>query len=194
MTADSFLLNDESVARLRAVLKLPDEEWRPSLNSLIGSAPDPTVLQAMRCFLETRLPHAGNAHAARMRDMIGVLSGELTQLSSSEPVLQDLVTRIAGVQREIDQLSATLRSAKDTLAAMLGVNTKRTVGSFRVSIGQPQASVRVVDKDRVPDAFRSLQVDKRLVLRHFRSTGEVPAGVEVGQTRPIVVVKAPALG
>jgi hypothetical protein len=189
MIADRPGLEDALVEGLRTVLRLPDDRWQQNLDELMGEQPDPLTVRGMREFLSSRLGQAGKADAGRMRDMIAVLDVRLANEAKNQEAVERLLSRIADLQDEARRVDATLQAAKDTLVQMIGYRTKRRLSQFRFSIGRPLHSVRVIDRDRVADAYRSLQVDRRLILNHFRSTGEVPTGVEIRETRPSVIVK-----
>lgn len=174
---------------LRTIMKTPEDEWRERLTAVIGHNPEPAQVQEMRAFLNDHLSQATARYRERMTSMIALISAKLTQLGLSSTVVADVVGRIAELQDEVTRLSDALRSSKDALAGMLGTGARQTVGPYSVHIGYPRAAIRVLDKAKVPETLRTSQPDRRLILKHFKSTGEVPAGVDIKESRPAVVVK-----
>jgi len=174
---------------LRAITKAPEDEWRERLTAVIGRNAEPAQVQEMRAFLNDHLSHATERYRERMTSMIALLSAKLSELGLNGTVVAEVVGRIVELQDEVSRLSEALRSSKDALAGMLGTGARQTVGAYSVHIGYPRASIRVLDKAKVPEILRTFQPDRQLILRHFKSTGEVPAGVDITESRPAVVVK-----
>ncbi len=108
-----------------------------------------------------------------------------------DTTLKSLALRLLEMRQEKRYLEVEIEKVSIELAAGLGQGTKREFGevSVRVSVAKP--GLRILRAADVPAAFCSAQPDRRLLLQHIATTGEVPPGVATTEAKPVVYTKAP---
>jgi hypothetical protein len=179
----------EHVIRLREIVKAPESEWRQKLFGLMAAISDVMQIQELKTFIEEHLPDKKSQFHNRMSEMATILAEKIRLFGSDQRVLQSMVSDIVNTQQQISQLTQKLQSAKAALAEMLGAGAKKSVGKYWVGIGFPKLFVRVENKEEIPKQFYSAQPDKKMILNHFKSTGEMVSGILVKEYRPSVVIK-----
>lgn len=112
-------------------------------------------------------------------------------MARSEEELQALAERLVEMRAEKRYLEAEIERVGAELAAAIGEGAKRTLGSIEVRISKSRPGLRVVSAADVPVEFLRPQPDRKLLLQHIQTTGEIPPGVEASVGRPIVYAKAP---
>lgn len=182
--------NDERTTRL---LSANEESWCERMTEFLASSSgEVEVLAGARVLLATkRDADRGPAGHAWIGAMLARLDEELRQRSShvSEEMLEAYAARIDSLGDESQRVDAELQTAKDTLSVLLGPRTRRDAGEWRILIGSPGWTLRVSDPRAVPPAFRSAQPDRRAILAHFRQTGEIVAGTQIGERRAPVTIR-----
>ena len=106
--------------------------------------------------------------------------------------LESLAERLVELREEKRYVEGEIEGVSARLAAAIGEGAKRTLGAVEVRIGQARPGLRVVSAGDVPAEFMTLKPDRTHLMDHIRTTGEVPAGVEVTEGRPIVYAKSAA--
>lgn len=100
-----------------------------------------------------------------------------------------LAERLAELREEKRYLEGQIETVSADLAAGLGEGVTQVLGALEVRVAPAREGLRIANADEVPERFLSPKPDRQRLLEHIRSTGEVPAGVEVRPGRPIVYVK-----
>ena len=108
-----------------------------------------------------------------------------------DATLNELALRLLELRQEKRYLEGEIERVSQELAGSLGQGVKRDFDGVQVRVSVAKPGLRIVRAADVPPAFRSLQPDRKLLLQHLATTGEVPAGVEVTAPKPIVYTKAP---
>jgi len=123
------------------------------------------------------------------------IAGEITHKAES---IAGLVAQLDGMaamrkaeaQRLRDRATAdehhAARLRQYLLVHMQAIGTERIdTARFTVSVRQNPPAVEITDEMQVPDEFRrtvtTVSVDKKSILEHLKSTGEIPPGVEVSR-------------
>ena len=179
----------EHAGKLREIVKAPDSEWRQKLFSLMAIISDVMQIQELKTFLEEHLPDKSSQYHNRMSEMATILSEKIRLFGSDQRVLESIISDIVSTQQQINQLTQKLQMTKAVLAEILGAGAKKTVGKHWVSIGFPKLFVRIESRGEIPKQYFSAQPDKKMILDHFKSTGEMVAGVVVKESRPSVIIK-----
>lgn len=180
---------EEWLQDLRGVLTASEEEWQARLGELVARYPEDRDVRSMKRFLEDHLANARSSHVRRMSQMTEHLGRRLALKGRESASPAALVREIVHMQEEIDRLSEDLRIAKDTLALMIGEGKAARFENYVVSIGKPGLSLRVLFPEKVPSKFKSLQPDRKALLQYYKSTGEIPDGVEYNKTKTPVSIK-----
>jgi len=109
----------------------------------------------------------------------------------SAPELNALAERLVELRQEKRYLEGEIERVSAALADALGEGQRQRFGAIEVRVSTARPGVRILRPADVPETFRSLQPDRKLLLAHLHSTGEVPAGVEATVSRPVVYAKGP---
>lgn len=108
-----------------------------------------------------------------------------------DAALHELALRLLELRQEKRYLESEIERVSQDLADALGQGVKREFEGVQVRVSVAKPGLRIVRAADVPPAFRSLQPDRKLLLQHLVTTGEVPAGVEMTAPKPVVFTKAP---
>ncbi|MEM8711196.1 MAG: hypothetical protein AAGG01_09600 [Planctomycetota bacterium] len=111
---------------------------------------------------------------------------------SDEAKLAALAGRLFELRDEKKYLETEIEKVSLQLAAAVGEGTKRTLGKVDVRVTEAKPGLRIVREADVPESFLTPKPDRKRLLEHVKTTGEVPSGVEVTEGRPVVYVKAAA--
>ena len=112
-------------------------------------------------------------------------------MEQTDSELRDLAERLMEMRQEKKYLEGEIESVSARIAEAIGEGVKRRVDHFEVRVSEAKPGLRVLDEGDVPEAFLTAKPDRRKLLDHVASTGEIPSGVEVTQGRAIVYVKVP---
>ena len=108
-----------------------------------------------------------------------------------DAALKSLALRLLELRQEKRYLENEIETVSAELAAALGPGTKREFTGVSVSVTAAKPSLRIVRAADVPDAFRSLQPDRKLLLQHIAATGAAPPGVSFAEGKPVVYTRGP---
>ena len=189
MSFDNNAKEPENIGKLREIVKAPDNEWRQKLFGLMATINNAAQVQEIKTFIEAHLPDKKSQFYNRMSEMATILSEKIRLFGSDIRALEVMVNEIVSTQQQINELTQKIQNTKAVLVEMLGAGAKKTVGKYWVGIGFPKLFVRVENKEEIPQNFYSAQPDKKLILEHFKSTGEMVSGVQVKEYRPAVAIK-----
>lgn len=103
--------------------------------------------------------------------------------------LTAIAERLVELREEKRYLEGEIEQVSAQLSAAIGEGGKRTLGSVEVRVTEARPGLRVVSEEDVPAAFLVPKPDRKRLMEHIRTTGEVPAGVEVTEGRPTVYAK-----
>ena len=109
--------------------------------------------------------------------------------SDDDAALIDHAQRLIELRQEKRYLEGEIESVSARLAEALGEGTKRTIGDIEVRVTVAKPGMRIVEEARVPEAFLTAKPDRKKLLAHMQSTGEVPDGVEPTEGRATVYAK-----
>ena len=98
------------------------------------------------------------------------------EINILEEQIQEMRARVRTLKRNREGLLGYVKSIMEKLGL-----TKAGTGTLRVRIQKSPVSVEVRDPVLLPKQFRKITIDakKSDILRHIRSTGEIPEGVVV---------------
>ena len=111
---------------------------------------------------------------------------------SDDAKLAALAERLFELRDEKRYLENEIEKVSAELAEALGGGTKRTLGKIDVRVTQPKPGLRVTAEGDVPESFLTPKPDRKRLLAYIQETGEIPAGVEVTEGRPVVYTKSAA--
>ncbi len=112
-------------------------------------------------------------------------------MGRSEEQLRGLVERLVELRQEKRYLEGEIERVSSEVAEALGEGAKRAFGDIQVRVSVARPGLRIVRAAEVPPEFQTKQPDRKLILSHFNTTGEMPPGVEATLGRPIVYAKGP---
>lgn len=92
-----------------------------------------------------------------------------------------LATKLASLNRVKRELDAEIKDLRSRLYDSVGGDWCFDSDLLTVLVRSPSTSCRIVSSHAVPLEFKSLQPDKKLILKHMKATGEVVRGVESTQ-------------
>ena len=189
MDFDNKVKEPENIGKLREIVKAPENEWRQKLFGLMATIGDAIRVQELKAFIESHLPDKTSQHYNRMDEMATILSEKIRLFGSDLHALERMVNEIVSTQQQINDLTQKIQNTKAVLVEMLGAGAKKTVGKYWVGIGFPKLFVRLENKEEIPKQYYSTQPDKKMILDHFKSTGEMVAGALIKEYRPSVAIK-----
>ena len=103
--------------------------------------------------------------------------------------LPALAERLVELREEKRYVEGEIESVSAKIAAALGAGAKELVGSVEIRVSKPRPGLRVITESDVPAEFLTAKPDRKLLMAHIESTGEVPMGVEVTEGRSTVFAK-----
>lgn len=125
------------------------------------------------------------------------VAGDITRKAHGVAAVYHTLLRMAEMQKlERDRLAARAKANEAyaerirqyALACMQAIGEQRLeTGAFTLARVLNNPAVTVVDEDAIPDEFwrqpepPPREVDKQKLLKHWRTTGEVAPGVEIGR-------------
>lgn len=106
-------------------------------------------------------------------------------------IMKNLQAEAEAYKAEAQRLARKQKAAESAVAglkqrlmdAMLTVDAseiRTSIGKWKIQLNPP--SCKVVEPDRVPEEYRIPQpdaIDRQGILRWFKETGEIPAGVDI---------------
>lgn len=117
-----------------------------------------------------------NVKAENIGKLILSLAGDITTIQTEE---ERLAKRKGVIGRQLDYLKSYLHQE------MLATNNETIKGTLlTISFRKNPASVSIVDQEAIPEEFRykipeTWQPDKKHILDHFKTTGEIIDGVDI---------------
>ena len=112
------------------------------------------------------------------------LQADVTAIKSEEERLQ---SRRQSIERKAGWLKSYL------LQEMTAVGIERVQrGILTVSIRTNPPSANVIDREAIPTEFRRIipwEPDKKQIIDHFKTTGEVVAGIEIIKDKKSIQIK-----
>ncbi len=181
-------------AALRAVLQSPEPAWQRDFASLLEQHVNGLVeLQRLRSFLAQHAESAGDVFQPRLRAMLAGVEEQIRLAAQDSLVLEPIAAELLELQEHRAALQARIDQLRDLIELAVGHGHKCTLGSVRITVSSPGVSLRVLEADRVPAEFTTPQPDRKAIMEHFRSTGEILPGTQVNPRRASVTVK-PAPG
>lgn len=184
-------LEDLAREQLRAVLQAPDDDWRAVLERLLDEhGSDLLGLQRLRAFLVLHVASAGDRYRARLEQMVAVVEQRLLDATGDSLVLEALASDLLALQAQRDEVLSRIELHRSLLELAVGHGNKRVLGATRISVSSPGVSLSVPEPSLVPEGFSTPQPDRKAILEHFRTTGEIVSGTRINPRRPVVSVKA----
>jgi hypothetical protein len=182
---------------------MQDPELVDSLNSLAGRLPAPVVTFA-ECLARLRERREGEGEEFRLtecqrrqaEDILAALARGASgkEIAGAAPVtanLSALAERVRDLRARKKALDEELVGATEELVAAVGVGATVAGSAWRVRIGEPRLSVKIPEVQALPPEFLTLQPDRKAILTHIKEVAEVPAGVEISETRATVYFSKP---
>ena len=79
------------------------------------------------------------------------------------------------------KIEARIEEVRSRLYEQVGDGWEFESDLVRVKVSAPSVSCRVVSRDALPSEFKSLQPDKRLIMKSLKATGVLVPGTELTQ-------------
>jgi len=188
-------ITEEVRTALREALGALDSEWQGQLQPLLAHLSDDLLgLMQVRSFLAQHREAAGDRFRPRLESMTAMVEQHVRQVAGDGAALAQVAAQMLELQGQRAVLQQQFELRRDLLEIVVGHGQRRALGAHRVSVGSPGMSLRVVDAEQVPPAFQKPQPDRKAILAHVQSTGELVPGTEVGTRRPAVTVKPAVAG
>ncbi|MFT5732290.1 MAG: hypothetical protein ACJA2W_001014 [Planctomycetota bacterium] len=108
---------------------------------------------------------------------------------NSNEELAALAERLVELREEKRYVEGEIESVSEKIAAALGAGAKEMLGDVEIRVAKPKPGLRIISESDVPAAFLTAKPDRKLLMAHIESTGEVPTGVEVTEGRSTVFAK-----
>jgi hypothetical protein len=143
-------------------------------------------------------PSADGEDATRYHDLLSGLGGAFDEkVLSIAKIVRSMEADVAALAAEMERLQGRKRHLagridwlkRYLLGEMEAVGRERVAGpTMTVSLAKAPPSCEVVSVEDVPAEFRRVrvEVDRSLILEHFRQTGEVVPGTTVAVDRRYV--------
>jgi len=143
-------------------------------------------------------PSADGEDATRYHDLLSGLGGAFDEkVLSIAKIVRSMEADVAALAAEMERLQGRKRHLagridwlkRYLLGEMEAVGRERVAGpTMTVSLAKAPPSCEVVSVEDVPAEFRRVrvEVDRSLILEHFRQTGEVVPGTAVAADRRYV--------
>lgn len=178
------------IETLRAALVAPDSDWRAVLDPVLVARADSLVdLCALRTFL---LAHA-DAAGGRIQDRYTLLVLEIErrfQAAAANPMaIHGIAAELFRLKARRAELDEEIALRRDVLELAVGPGNRKDVGGHRVTVSKPSTTLRVVDAASIPEQWQRAQPDRKAILAHYKTTGEVVPGTAMGTGRSSVTVK-----
>ena len=115
------------------------------------------------------------------------LSGKELECSVSMPAdLEGLAARVHDLKERKKAVEQELSEATEQLVAAIGVGATVLGSEWKVRIGEPRMSMKVLDAAELPEEFLSLQPNRKAILEHVKEAAQVPPGVGISETKASV--------
>lgn len=142
------------------------------------------LLEADEVDVTAELDSLNIAFAEKAENIVKLIRSLNAQGSAIKDEIKKLRDKLGAVEGRVDGLKHYLqtgmeKTGKDSL----------DVGIFRVRLQNSPLSVKIIDVGSLPEQFKreivEIRVDKRGIIDHIKSTGEVPVGIQAVQGRHI---------
>ncbi len=115
------------------------------------------------------------------------LSGKKLGCSVNMPAdLQELAARVHDLKERKKAVEEELSQATEELVSAIGVGATVLGTDWKVRIGEPRLSMKVLDATELPEEFLSLQPNRKAILDHVKEAAQVPPGVGISESKATV--------
>ena len=115
------------------------------------------------------------------------LSGKKLECSVDlPPDLQELAARVHDLKERKKAVEEELSQATEELVSAIGVGATVLGPDWKVRIGEPRLSMKVLDTKELPEEFLSLQPNRKAILEHVKEAAQVPPGVSISESKATV--------
>lgn len=115
------------------------------------------------------------------------LSGKKLEFNVNMPTdLEELAARVHDLKEQKKALEEELTQASEELVTAIGIGATVRGPDWKVRIGEPRLSMKVLDAKELPEEFLSLQPNRKAILDHVKEAAEVPAGVGISESKATV--------
>ena len=178
----------EARAALRQILLMPDA-WQPELDRVLDELQsDPLLMYQVYRLLIDKLPETGERHRPRMKQLIDGFARRLRTIGDDRATMHRIAQTVVALEEQRGRLEQEVDRWKRCVAAMLGPSVELDVGGLGIKVGPEMQNLRVIEAQRVPKEFLSMQPDRKAILAHYRQTGQVLPGTQISSKRPAVRV------
>jgi Siphovirus Gp157 len=158
----------QAAARSTTLYEL-SAEWTELLDTLEDPEADRQEVERLLAVKAGAIKEKAESIAGLIRQCEGL--AEMRKLEAK---------RMADAAKRFEDKAKWLRGYLLTHIELLAFPRIET-GRFSISVKQNPPHVEVLDETLVPQQFKHIEIviDKRVILDHFKKTGELPPGVEI---------------
>jgi len=172
---------------LREILLADETVWAGKLDDLVESfSSDPIQAVRTKQFVRDRIATAKPGYAARLEAMFDQISAAIRRIDPHNALVDRLADRVHQLSQKRQEIDSELTDAKQLLVALVGEQSIARGARFRVKTSGAGWSLRILDKQEIPTRWQSPQPDRKAILQHFKTTGEIIPGASVSARQPSV--------